>query len=83
MVNCFVKRFELPYLDNQRRISCIPAGQYFVRLRYPRESATRNYLHLLVQNVTDRDYILFHIGNKTRGYQRLYSSRFKAPTRLC
>ena len=60
----FCETLELPYLDNQRRISCIPAGQYFVRLRYPRESATRNYLHLLVQNVPDRDYILFHIGNK-------------------
>jgi hypothetical protein len=60
----FCETLELPYLDNQRRISCIPAGQYLVRLRYPRESATRNYLHLLVQNVPDRDYILFHIGNK-------------------
>jgi hypothetical protein len=54
---------ELPYKDNQRSISCIPAGEYKVRLRYPRESATRDYLHLLVEDVKDRSYILFHRGN--------------------
>ena len=61
---------ELPYKDNQRSISCIPAGQYKVRMRYPRESATRDYLHLLIQDVPNRDFILVHIGNKssdTRG----------------
>eukprot|EP01047_Picozoa_sp_COSAG01_P078385 COSAG01_NODE_14468_length_1450_cov_2.361954_1_plen_96_part_10 len=44
----FCDTLELPYKDNQRSISCIPAGEYKVRLRYARESATRNYLHLLV-----------------------------------
>ena len=61
---------ENPWLDNQRNISCIPEGEYKVRLRLPRESATRDYIHLLVKDVKDRDYILFHIGNKssdTRG----------------
>ena len=57
---------ELPYRDNQRSVSCIPAGQYKVRLRYPRESATRDYLHLLVQDVKDRSYILFHRGNSAK-----------------
>ena len=57
---------ELPYLDNQRSISCIPKGNYKVRLRYPRESATRDYLHLLVQDVPNRDYILFHRGNTAK-----------------
>ena len=57
---------ELPYIDNQRSISCIPAGHYKVRLRYPRESATRDYLHLLVEDVPNRDYILFHIGNSAK-----------------
>ena len=56
---------ELPYLDNQRNISCIPAGQYKVRLRLPRESATKDYLHLLVQDVPDRSLVLFHVGNKS------------------
>ena len=57
---------ELPYKDNQRSISCIPAGQYKVRMRYPRESGTRDYLHLLIQDVPNRDYILFHIGNTAK-----------------
>ncbi len=57
---------ELPYIDNQKSISCIPAGQYKVRLRLARESATRNYLHLLVEDVKDRTYILFHRGNAAK-----------------
>ena len=54
---------ENPWIDNQRNISCIPEGEYPVRLRYPRESGTRDYLHLLVQEVPNRDWILFHRGN--------------------
>ena len=54
---------ENPYINNERNISCIPEGNYRVRLRLPRESATREYLHLLVQDVPDRDWILFHRGN--------------------
>ena len=60
----FCYTLELPYRDNQRRISCIPSGEYKVRLRLARESATRDYLHLLVQDVPDRTYILFHRGNR-------------------
>ena len=54
---------ENPWMDNIRNVSCIPEGVYDVRLRYPRESGTRDYLHLLVKGVPDRTYILFHIGN--------------------
>ena len=57
---------ENPWLDNQRNISCVPEGEYPVRLRLPRESATRDYMHLLVKDVPDRDYILFHIGNSAK-----------------
>ena len=57
---------ELPYRDNQRSISCIPDGDYKVRLRTARESATRDYLHLLVEDVKDRSYILFHRGNSSK-----------------
>ena len=57
---------ENSWQDNQRNISCIPEGVYPVRLRLPRESATRDYMHLLVKDVKDRDYILFHIGNFPR-----------------
>ena len=62
----FCDTLELPYRDNQRSISCIPAGEYKVRLRLARESATRNYLHLLVQDVPNRTYILFHRGNTAK-----------------
>ena len=54
---------ENPWQDNQRNISCIPEGIYPVRLRLARESASRDYLHLLVQDVPNRDWILFHRGN--------------------
>ena len=57
---------ENPYLNNERNISCIPEGEYKVRLRTARESATRDYLHLLVQDVPNRDYILFHRGNSAK-----------------
>ena len=57
---------ENPWIDNQRNISCIPEGEYPVRLRYPRESGTRDYLHLLVQDVPNRDWILFHRGNTAK-----------------
>ena len=66
----FCDTLENPWLDNQRNVSCIPEGEYPVRLRLARESATREYLHLLVQDVPNRDYILFHRGNfpkDTRG----------------
>ena len=66
----FCDTLELPYRDNQRSVSCIPAGQYEVRLRYAEESASRKYTHLLVKDVPNRSYILFHKGNKpsnTRG----------------
>ncbi len=62
----FCDTLELPYIDNQKSISCIPIGQYKVRLRLPRESATRDYIHLLVQEVKDRSYILFHRGNTAK-----------------
>jgi len=62
----FCDTLENPWIDNQRSISCIPKGNYKVRLRLARESATRDYLHLLVQDVPNRDYILFHRGNTAK-----------------
>ena len=59
----FCDTLENPYINNERNISCIPEGQYKVRLRLARESATRDYLHLLVQDVPNRKWILIHIGN--------------------
>ena len=57
---------ENPYINNERNISCIPEGEYKVRLRLARESASRDYLHLLVQDVPNRDWILFHRGNSAK-----------------
>jgi hypothetical protein len=54
---------ELAWRDNERSISCIPAGEYGCRVRLARESATRDYVHLLVEDVPNRSYILFHRGN--------------------
>ena len=62
----FCETLELPWRGNQRSVSCIPAGQYNVRLRLARESATRDYLHLLVEDVHNRSYILFHRGNRAK-----------------
>ena len=62
----FCDTLENPWLDNQRNISCIPQGEYKVRLRLARESATRDYVHLLVQDVPNRSYILFHRGNTAK-----------------
>ena len=57
---------ENPYINNQRSISCIPEGEYKVRLRLARESASRDYLPRLIQDVPNRDYILFHRGNSAK-----------------
>lgn len=57
---------ERPWIDNQRSVSCIPTGVYGVRLRTAKESASRDYLHLLVKDVPNRDYILFHKGNNVK-----------------
>ena len=54
---------ELPWKDNQKNISCIPEGVYKVRLRLARESATRDYLHLLIEDVPNRKWVLVHRGN--------------------
>ena len=57
---------ENAWKNNQRNISCIPEGEYPVRLRLARESGSRDYLHLLVQEVPNRDWILFHRGNTAK-----------------
>jgi hypothetical protein len=54
---------ELPWKDNQRKISCIPEGDYVCKHRgsfghFP-------YDHYQVQDVPGRDGILIHRGNFT------------------
>jgi len=71
---------ELAWRDNEKSISCIPKGVYDVRLRTARESASRDYLHLLVENVPNRSYILFHVGNRASSNWKL---KEKTDTKGC
>ena len=50
---------ELPWRENQRNISCIPAGDYKVKIRIsPRYGQV-----YWVTEVPNRSFILFHSGN--------------------
>jgi hypothetical protein len=50
---------ELPWLNNQRRISCIPEGEYLLEQR----RSPKFGWHLHLQNVPGRDLILIHPAN--------------------
>ena len=76
---------ELPWRDNQKSVSCIPEGRYKCRVRLARESASRDYVHLLVQDVPGRSYILFHYGNfpsDTRGCILTGTHRAQSPDKI-
>ena len=53
---------ELPWLQNQRNVSCIPEGRYELKQR---TTANRGQ-HLLVLNVKGRDGILIHPANDAK-----------------
>lgn len=53
------KTVELPWQNNQPRVSCIPEGQYRLRRRL----SPRFKEHFEVMEVKDRKYILFHAAN--------------------
>lgn len=53
---------ELPWLQNQRNISCIPEGRYELRKRFIKKFG----LHLLVVDVPDRSWILIHPANDAK-----------------
>jgi hypothetical protein len=53
------RTLELPWLNNQSRISCIPSGVYKVVKRHSAKFG--NHFH--ITNVPDRSYILIHAGN--------------------
>jgi len=50
---------ELPWLENQRRISCIPEGKYVLQKRF----SPKFKWHIHLQNVPGRDFILIHPAN--------------------
>jgi len=53
---------ELPWLGNQKRISCIPEGEYIIQKRF--SSKFKWHLHLM--NVPGRDLILIHPANDAK-----------------
>ena len=58
------KSIELPWLNNQRNVSCIPEGKYNVIKDYSNKRG--NVFRLLW--VRDRSGILIHVGNFVAGY---------------
>lgn len=50
---------ELPFKSNQKRVSCIPEGEYFIKKRY----SIKYKWHLEVMDVPNRTLILFHPAN--------------------
>ncbi len=65
--NC--QTLELPWRKNQRSISCIPAGEYDVKIRISPKYGEIYW----VTEVTDRTFILIHSGNwagdTSKGYK--------------
>ena len=53
---------ELPWLGNQKRISCIPEGEYILRQRF----SPKFGWHLHIMNVPGRDLILIHPANDAK-----------------
>lgn len=51
---------ELPWLDNEHDVSCIPAGEYTLTLRWSEHHQKNLYW---VDGVPDRDSVELHIGN--------------------
>ena len=50
---------ELPWRENETRVSCIPEGKYFIKKRF----SQKFQWHLEIENVQNRSLILFHPAN--------------------
>lgn len=53
---------ELPWKNNERKVSCVPEGKYFLEKRY----SAKFKWHIEVKNVANRSGILFHPANNAR-----------------
>jgi hypothetical protein len=58
---------ELPWVMNQRNVSCIPELTYWVEKLAPTED--RPYVHFWVKDVPGRTAILWHPGNYKKDIQ--------------
>jgi len=59
--NVIAYTLELPWLDNQNNVSCIPLGTYKGILRYDNREKWR----IQLEDVPNRDNVQIHIGNYT------------------
>ena len=50
---------ELPWKNNETKVSCIPEGEYFIKKRY----SNKFQWHLEIIEVKNRSLILFHPAN--------------------
>ena len=50
---------ELPWKNNETKVSCIPEGKYFIKKRYSKKFQW----HLEIMDVKNRSFILFHPAN--------------------
>ncbi|EMY3553636.1 DUF5675 family protein [Flavobacterium psychrophilum] len=53
------KTIELPWKNNETKVSCIPEGKYFIKKRYSKKFDW----HLAILDVKNRSFILFHPAN--------------------
>lgn len=53
---------ELPWRNNQQRLSCIPEGKYVLQIRF----SHKFQWHLQLNDVKDRDLILIHPANDAK-----------------
>ena len=56
------KTIELPWKLNEKGVSCIPEGEYFIAKRF----STKFQWHLEVLDVPNRSLILFHPANNAQ-----------------
>ena len=52
---------ELPWKNNETKVSCIPEGKYFIKKRYSKKFQW----HLEVLDIKNRSLILFHPANNS------------------
>ena len=57
--NSICNTIELPWRKNEKRVSCIPEGKYFIKKRY----SNRFKWHIEIIDVENRSSILFHPAN--------------------